>query len=92
MNIARERSELEAAGYHFECRTSCPNEGCGSTVEWWRRVPGPLQPFRLHPRTGMLYDHREECPGKREETTKSSVDAKPPVKVAEENSQRVLFK
>lgn len=70
------RSQLENAGYVFQRRTKCRGEGCGATCEFWRRVPGPEFAFRLHPRTGELFDHEPECPG-RKELPSALVEEKP---------------
>jgi hypothetical protein len=64
MNPPGSREELEAMGFTLERRTTCKAEPCGATLEWWRAPSGRWVPFRLHPRTGKLIQHSDECPGK----------------------------
>jgi hypothetical protein len=84
------REELEMAGWQFERRLDCPAEGCGATIELWRKVPGLVIPFRLKPLDGKLCDHREECPGKQ---TQKVEEPTKPVKVKRERElQGSLFR
>ncbi len=80
MNIPNSREQLEAIGFTFERRTNCGGERCGALIEYWRKVPGPQIPFRLLSRTGMLIQHTDECPGKKEFRSKPAEEK--PVKVA----------
>lgn len=57
------REELEALGFTFQRRTKCGSEICGATIEWWTGPSGRWIPFRVHPRSGALIQHNEECPG-----------------------------
>jgi hypothetical protein len=70
MNIPGSRAELEAMGFVFQRRTKCGSEICGATIEWWTGPSNRWIPFRLHPRTGKLIQHADECPGKKEFRTK----------------------
>ena len=95
MNIPGSREELEGMGFTFQRRTKCGSKLCGATCEWWCSPSGRNVLFRLHPRTGKLIQHSEECPGKKEFQSKP-VEEKPVKEVkakpkAEEVPQRRLF-
>ena len=99
MNTPGSREELEAMGFTFERRTSCQAEPCGATLEWWRAPSGRWVPFRLHPGTGKLIQHTNECPGKEQFRAKPKqekpVAEKPkeqPKKKAEPEPQATLFR
>jgi hypothetical protein len=64
MNTCGSREELEGMGFVLQRRTSCKAPECGATIEWYIGPSGRWTPFRLHPRTGKLIQHTDECPGK----------------------------
>ncbi len=51
------REALEAAGYQFSNRSRC--NGCGRTIEWWRKVPGPPTPVEEF--AGVMISHLIGC-------------------------------
>lgn len=55
------RAGLEANRYIFLNRAKC--KGCGRTIEWWRKVPGPVIPFEEPIEApGKMVNHFVTCP------------------------------
>ena len=63
------REALKVAGYEFLSRSRC--NGCGKTIEWWRRVPGPPVPVEHAWETDTMMSHSAICP-KREQFRKQA--------------------
>jgi hypothetical protein len=61
------REALEVAGYQFSNRARCA--GCGRTIEWWRKVPGPPTPVEEF--AGVMVNHFVTCE-KREQFRKQA--------------------